>query len=66
MCTTHFLQNNSTMERLEQGHLHPLIKWTSRESNPGIGGGRNNSSKELFEQPINSYSKHLHEPATVH
>ncbi len=46
----------TTMERLNQGHLHPRLEvlrltclgW---ESNP-------NSSKELFEQPFNSYSGH--------
>jgi len=56
------------MERLDQGHLHPLLNvprhtFLARESNPGL---REHSSKELSEQRINSYSQHLHtyEPVT--
>ncbi len=51
------------MERLDQGHLHPKLEvqrltCLGRESNPGLRG--EHSSKELFEQRINSYSEHLH------
>jgi hypothetical protein len=39
------------MERLGQGHLHPLLehlKWTC--PGPGLHGGGEHSSKELIEQ----------------
>ncbi len=53
------------MERLDQGHLLPSIKHQETAmTGPGIeyrprapqGGG---STKELFEQLINSFSEHL-------
>jgi hypothetical protein len=52
------------MERLDIGHLHPLLEHP-RLTCPGqkISPGEH-SSKELFEQPINSYSEHLNEHST--
>ncbi len=47
----------TNMERLDQGHLHPLLKDPSNQEQQ--------SSKELFEQLIKSYSEHLHELATL-
>ncbi len=49
------------MERLDQDHLHPKPDQTclGRESNPG------HSSKELFEQRVNSQLEYLHELEAV-
>jgi hypothetical protein len=54
-----------SMERLEQGHLHPKLEVPrltcfGQESNPGLLGGEASTLKELFEPCINSYSEHLH------
>ncbi len=59
----------TAMKKLEQDHLHPLLEHPrltclGRESNTGLQGGKRqneHSSKELFEQHVNSYSEHLHE-----
>ncbi len=56
----------TTLERLDQGHLHPKLEvprlaCLSRELKyraSEVGG--KHSSKELFEQLVNSYSEHLH------
>ncbi len=45
------------MERLGQGHLHPKLEvhrltCLGRESNPGLRGGGELSSKDLYEQRI--------------
>jgi len=51
------------LKRLDQGHLHPKLEdprltCLGRETNPAARGGH--SSKELFDQRINSYSEHLY------
>jgi hypothetical protein len=48
------------MKRLGQGQLHtkqevPRLACLGRELNPGLHGGREQYSKELFEQRINSF-----------
>ena len=50
----------TTMERLDQGHLHPKLevpRLTSLGRELNLGG--EHSSKELFKQRVNSYSEHL-------
>ncbi len=61
----HHEVNEKFMERLDHGHLHPLLE--HRETNmsrPGIEPGSpvagKYSSKELFEQILNIYSEHLY------
>jgi hypothetical protein len=54
------------MERLDKGNIHPkleILRLTSlgRESNPASVVGGEHSSKEQFEQPIKSYSEHIHD-----
>ncbi len=50
----------TTMERLDKGHLYPLVEHQrltclGRESNTGLQGGKRALySKELFEQHVNS------------
>jgi hypothetical protein len=57
------------MDRLDQGHLYPLLEVpilicpNGNGTQASVVGGEH-SSKELFKQLINSYSEHLHEPAT--
>jgi hypothetical protein len=58
------------MERLDQGPLHPLLNTLDKHVSDRnrtwvacVAGEQ--TSKELFEQLINSYSEHLHELATV-
>ncbi len=58
---------HSTMERLDQGHLHPLLEHPETNmSRPGIEPRSpalrrsGYSNKELFEQHVNGYSEHLH------
>jgi hypothetical protein len=49
------------MERLDLGHLHPKLEidMSRPEIEPGPLASEH-SSKELFEQRVNSYSEHLH------
>ncbi len=55
-----------TMERLDQGHLHPKLedpRLTSRGRESDLDlccSGSEHSSKELFEQHINSYLEHTY------
>jgi hypothetical protein len=53
------------MERLDQGHLHPLLE-DPRLTYPGaVNQTRASTSKELFKQRVKSYSvgTSAHEPA---
>ncbi len=54
------------MERLDQGHLYPLTRASKTVISRASAVGGEHSSKELFEQLVNSYSEHLHELATVY
>jgi hypothetical protein len=67
-----FIKNkNHALERLDQGHLHPKLEarrltCLGRESIPASVVGGEHSSKELFEQRINSYcGTSMYEPATM-
>jgi hypothetical protein len=49
------------MERLDQGHLHPKLEVPRLKCLCRVSAvGSKHSSKELFEQCINSFSEHLH------
>jgi hypothetical protein len=52
------------MERLYQGHLHPLLKQLETVIFRASAVGGEHSSKQLFEQSVNSFSEHLHELAS--
>jgi hypothetical protein len=49
---------NAVMERLDQGHLYPLLE-QPRQTCHGW-----DSNNELFEQLVNNYSEYLHEAST--
>jgi hypothetical protein len=53
------------MERRDQGHLHPLLKQLETIMSRASAVGGEHSSKELFEQSVNSFSEHLHELASI-
>jgi hypothetical protein len=54
------------MERLDQGHLHPMLEVTgltcvpagNRTRASAVGG--EHSRKESFDQLVDGYSEHLH------
>ncbi len=48
------------MERLDQGHLHPLLEVPRLTYPEAVNQTRASTSKELFKQWVNSYSEHLH------
>jgi hypothetical protein len=65
MDTFTFFSIANTMERLDEGHLHPKLEvprltYFGQESNLGLTVRSEHSSKELFEQRVNSFSEHLH------
>jgi hypothetical protein len=65
MCTG--CRPNSTCKSLDPEYRHqalagPLVQAKNRTRASAMGG--EHSSKELFEQLINSYSEHLHELLT--
>jgi hypothetical protein len=58
MSTARLSNKYSFSERLDQGHLNPLLQVPNLTRASAVGG--EHSSKELFEQRVNSYSEHLH------
>jgi hypothetical protein len=66
----HVMFLTGIMERLDQGHPHPRHVLAGNRTQASMVGSEH-SSKQLFEQLINSYPEHLHElttwlPPSVH